>query len=223
MDLSEIEYGSLLSYTPRPISDSQKHAQTIMIKLKTDAVLSSQMTMSEYVADQISKNLDALPFADLFKVNPILIPTPKSSFSKPGTLWVPQRLTAALVSKSLGKEAISCLSRVTPVEKSAGNSPANRPPAEVHRDSMDVTIMLDKPKEILLVDDVVTRGATLLGAANKLAEAFPDARIRAFAVICTRTRHKDFLKINDPYKGLIYHTINGTFREQKEIFLNFNV
>lgn len=213
MNISKIEYGSLLSYTPRPISDSQKHAKTMMIKLKTDAVLPSQMTMSEYIADQISKNMETLQFADLFKVDPILIPTPKSSLSKPGTLWVPQCLATALVSRELGKESISCLSRVTPVTKSAGAPNADRPTAEVHRDSMCVTTMLDKPEELLLVDDVVTRGATLLGAANKLAEAFPDARIRAFVAMRTRSRQEDFVKFNDPCKGKIYHTINGTWRE----------
>ena len=152
--------------------------------------------------------------ADLFKVNPILVPTPKSSLIRPGDLWVPQRLATALVNRGLGKEAIPCLSRVIPVTKSAGADPADRPPAEVHRDSMGVERILDNPKEILLIDDVVTRGATVLGAANKLAEAFPDARIGAFIAMCTRTRTKDFVRINDPRMGEIYHTINGTFREQ---------
>jgi hypothetical protein len=62
--------------------------------------------------------------------------------------------------------------------------------------------------------NVVTRGATLLGAANKLAESFPDAHISAFVAMCTRTHPKDFVKINDPRMGEIYHTVNGTFREQ---------
>ncbi len=213
MRLNQIEYGSLLSYSPYGKSDIAWRSKTVMNQLKNDVVLeSSQMLMSDSIAEQISRNMETLPFADLFKVNPILVPTPKSSLIKKGTLWVPQRLATALVSRGLGKETISCLSRVTPVTKSAGTLSANRPTAEVHCDSMDVTTMLDKPDEILLVDDVVTRGATLLGAANKLIEAFPDARIRSFAAMRTRSRPGDFVKINHPCKGEIYHTINGTFR-----------
>lgn len=214
MLLDQIEYGSLLAYSPYGKSEDAWRSQTVTNQIKNDVVLQSQMSMSESIANQISRNLETLPFADLFKVNPILIPTPKSSFIRPGDLWVPQRLATALVNRGLGKEAISCLSRVTPVTKSAGTPSEDRPPAEVHRDSMGVKRILDKPKEILLIDDVVTRGATVLGAANKLAEAFPDARIRAFIAMCTRTRPKDFVRINDPRRGKIYHTVNGTFREQ---------
>ena len=36
---------------------------------------------------------------------------------------------------------------------------------------------------ILLVDDVITRGRTLAAAAMRLHEAFPNAEIRAFALV----------------------------------------
>jgi phosphoribosylpyrophosphate synthetase len=48
---------------------------------------------------------------------------------------------------------------------------------------MQVQKVLSEPSNILLVDDIITRGATLLGAASRLAEAFPKAEIRAFAVM----------------------------------------
>lgn len=38
---------------------------------------------------------------------------------------------------------------------------------------------------IVLIDDVVTRGTTLLAAASRIAEVYPDAEVRAYA--CVRT------------------------------------
>jgi hypothetical protein len=112
MLLDQIEYGSLLAYSPYGESEDAWLSKTVTNQIKNDVVLPSQMSMSDSIANQISRNLETLPFADLFKVNPILIPTPKSSLIQPGALWVPQRLTTALVSRGLGKEAIPCLSRV---------------------------------------------------------------------------------------------------------------
>lgn len=61
------------------------------------------------------------------------------------------------------------------------------------------------PNEILLVDDIVTRGATLLGAANRLAEAFPAARIRAFAAMRTISDPSEFIATYEPRSGTIEH------------------
>jgi gamma-glutamylcysteine synthetase len=67
-------------------------------------------------------------------------------------------------------------------------------------------------EEIVLVDDVVTRGATLLGAANRLTEAFPNVRIRAFAAMRTMTPPLVFRAINDPCIGTIELRGIDTFR-----------
>jgi hypothetical protein len=83
-----------------------------------------------------------------------------------------------------------------------------RPKAEDHYRSLEVHKIIVDPKEMLLVDDVVTRGATFLGAANKLKDSFPDARIRAFAAMrTTGSEPTPFCRIYDPKKGDI--TLNG--------------
>ncbi len=187
----------------------------MMITLKNDGFWQSKsnhILMSDYIAEGIKNNMRNLPFADYFNVNPILVPTPNSSLNKSGTLWVPQRLAAALVRKGLGSKVVECLNRVTPLPKSATSSATNRPKAAEHYNSMEVTKILHEPKEILLVDDVITRGATLLGAANKLADAFPNARIRAFAAIRTMSSESNFVRINDPCIGTINLNGSETFR-----------
>jgi Na+/citrate or Na+/malate symporter len=41
------------------------------------------------------------------------------------------------------------------------------------------------PERILLVDDVITKGRTLIAAATRVHEAFPQAPICAFALLRT--------------------------------------
>jgi hypothetical protein len=42
------------------------------------------------------------------------------------------------------------------------------------------------PERITLVDDFITKGATVLAGAARLAEAFPDAEIQAFVLVRTQ-------------------------------------
>jgi len=68
---------------------------------------------------------------------------------------------------------------------------------------MAVQKELSEPDEILLIDDFITRGSTFIGAANRLADTFPKANIRAFAGIKTISRPEKFRKIYDPCIGKI--------------------
>lgn len=215
MHLSTIEFGSLLSYSPRGNSDSQCRSRTITMALKNDQYVqlgSNQILMSDYIAQNLKTEMTNLPFVNYFKMNPILVPIPNSSFNKSGTLWVPQRIANALFKKGLGTKVVECLKRIKPLQKSATSLAANRPKASAHFDSLEVKKILFEPQEILLIDDVVTRGATLLGAANKLLEAYPDANIRAFAAIRTISTPENFTKIYDPCIGTITLRGEGTQR-----------
>ena len=153
------------------------------------------------LTSEIKNNLEKLPFANFFKVNPVLVPTPNSSLTKADTLWVPQRLATALVNNGLGKKVSSCLQREKPLRTFHTN--ADRPKAHEHYNSMSVQKELSEPDEILLIDDFITKGATFIGAANKLADAYPTANIRAFAGIKTISKPEKFRKIYDPCIGKI--------------------
>jgi len=57
--------------------------------------------------------------------------------------------------------------------------------------------------EIVLIDDVVTTGSTLLGCANKLLESYPSSLIRGFAVMRAVSNPVDFKQTLDPIVGAI--------------------
>lgn len=65
----------------------------------------------------------------------------------------------------------------------------------------------DGPAEIILVDDVVTKGATFAGAAARLMEIYPGVPIRGFAISRATS---DFDKIQDPLAGEIEIEADGS-------------
>ncbi|MBI1664074.1 MAG: hypothetical protein IS860_11460 [Nitrosopumilus sp.] len=78
---------------------------------------------------------------------------------------------------------------------------------------MKVKELLDTPREIVLVDDVITPGATTLGAVNRLADAFPNAKIRVFAAMRTISNPDEFSEIIQPCIGTITLLNENTWRE----------
>lgn len=208
MKITELEFGSLLSYTPKGSSPSSIHARNFMILLKSEGFVEKPTTgksvlMSEWVAETIRQYGKSLPFEHFFQPTTILVPTPKSSLMRPDTLWVPEKIASALAAKNIGARIQPCLNRVRPVPKAATSLAWNRPLARDHYKSLRVEGTISKPDEIILVDDVVTRGATLIGAANRLADAFPDSKIRAFAVMRTISNPNEFNQLIDPCIGSI--------------------
>jgi hypothetical protein len=215
MQITTLEFGSLFSYAPWGTSDTHFKSKTMTQMIKGDQYvsISRKVLMSDYIADSIKKNIKNLPFAIFFNTNSILVPVPTSSLMDPGSLWVTQRIANALVRKGLGKQSVECVKRVYALPKSSKSLAENRPKALDHYNSVKIEKLLVEPKEIILIDDVVTRGATLLGIANKLIEMFPNASIRGFAAMRTVTKSKEFVSINAPCVGTITLWENDTFRD----------
>lgn len=211
MNISEVKFGSLLTYTPRGKDTEHFRSRSVMRDLKNDAVLPSGNLMSTAIAQTIGSKLDGYPFSDYFKENTLLVPTPKSSLAQKDELWVPQRITSALANNGLGRME-ECLIRSTALPRSSTSLASDRPKAKQHYNSMKVKELLFNPEEIVLVDDVITRGATTLGAINKLADAFPNANIRVFAVMRTISDPDNFSEIIQPCVGTISLSGENTWR-----------
>ncbi|MGD6934215.1 MAG: hypothetical protein ACQCN5_08420 [Candidatus Bathyarchaeia archaeon] len=205
MNLSQLEFGALLSYSPHGTNQKAAHSKDVMKTLKRDLYVGNppSILMSEWIARTIQQKMAELPFAKFFEPNTVLVPAPKSSLMKPDTLWVPQRIATALVSVGIGKQVEPCLIRTKAVPKAASSSPNQRPTAIQHYESISVQSTLYKPNNIVLIDDIVTRGATLVGCANRLIEAFPQSRIRAFVAMRTISNPNEFDNVYSPCVGNI--------------------
>jgi hypothetical protein len=134
---------------------------------------------------------------------------PKSTLLTKGALWVPNQLSQELVRGGLGGAVAVLLERTEPIPKSATSLSADRPTAQRNYETLRVRESLESPSEILLVDDVVTAGATLLGAASRLAEEFPDVPIKGFAAARTVSVAARFRTTVEPVVGTIVLRSDG--------------
>jgi hypothetical protein len=207
MLLSDLEFGSYLTYTPKPQTEDSKKAKNLLLSIKFDTIRSeSGVPTSKFIIDRLMESLEKLPFKDYFGSSTSLVPVPKSSLMQEGSLWVPEKYAEELSRNGKGV-VFPCLKRVSAVAKAAFSQPENRPKATEHYNSIKVKSIMHVPREIVLIDDVVTRGATLLGCASRLKQAYPDVRIRGFAIVRTISDPSLFNKIADPCIGKI--TLNG--------------
>jgi hypothetical protein len=204
MPLSELAFAAFLSYTSRPAKDPGKASKDWMYHLKNDHLVGyPPMPMSKLVAKRLAETREALPFRDFLDGSAIAVPVPKSSLMKTGSLWVPLLLCKALKESGLVAEVLDCLRRNQPVRKSATSMPSERPTAQNHYDSLTVEKTLMVPTTFLLVDDVITRGATMLGCAQRLAEAFPKVQVHGFAAMRAISDEADFKGLSDPCLGSV--------------------
>lgn len=214
MNITEMEFGTLWTYSPWGETEEEFRSKTIKANLKTDAVRAEdEIPMSEYIARGIKNDLEKLPFAKFFNVKPVLVPMPSSSLTKANTLWVPLNLATALVKNGLGVKVSQCLQRTNPVRKSHAGPASKRLKAQEHYDSMSVQKELSDPAEILLIDDFITRGATSIGAASRLADAYPNTNIRVLVVMKTISNPKNFKKIIEPCIGKIVYSHGECFND----------
>lgn len=204
MRLNQLEFGSLLSYCPRGGNSTEIQSRQIMRYLKIDSFVENPpVLMSDWIASTIERRRSELPFSSFFRTDTVLVPLPRSSLLQPDSLWVPERIANALVRRRFGVRVLSCLTRARAVRKSATSQVGQRPTPTEHFESLAVQGSLGSTEDIVIVDDIVTRGHTMIGAANRLLEAFPSARIKAFAAMRTVSNWMEFSHIYDPQIGLI--------------------
>ncbi|MGP0055296.1 MAG: hypothetical protein ACLPQI_07065 [Steroidobacteraceae bacterium] len=135
----------------------------------------------------------------------VLVPVPGSEPWDSNFVSVTEHLALALAREGLGQGVWAGLRRVRAVGKSATAAPGARPTVAAHYDSFAVegTDSLSASPHFVLIDDVVTKGRTLLAAAARLQDALPGARIRAFALLRTMGMVPEVNRLLDPCVGEI--------------------
>lgn len=175
---SRIEFGAFAQYAVRANSALGEKSRRVR-----DAVKRGDTQVFDRAAIRIANDPECAALRALFGDEVVLVPAPGSAPLRQGALWVPELICAALLRAGLARTCYPWLTRTHAVKKSAFTAPAERPDARAHYDSMQASASLDTPARMVVVDDVVTRGCTLLGAVSRLNAAYPNADIKAFALM----------------------------------------
>ena len=120
----------------------------------------------------------------LFSGGSVLVPVPGSAPSGDAP-WAASTLAVALRDVGLAHTVWMGLRRRVAVRKSATAPSRARPSVSEHYESFLVVPHPGMVRRIVLIDDVITKGRTLLAAAARMQSAFPSADVRAFALIRT--------------------------------------
>jgi predicted amidophosphoribosyltransferase len=163
--------------------------------------------LTRYVAAVQDEVSGKILLDDLLGADALLIPVPPSSPPAPQAQWIASSLATTLQEMGLAQGVWPGLRRRFAVRKSATARAGARPTVWEHYDSFAVEptdgLVAGQLTRIVLVDDVVTRGRTLLAAAMRLHEACPTAQIRAFALLRTMGLVADIERLFQPCRGEI--------------------
>jgi hypothetical protein len=176
-----VAFASCYVYSPNGTGAESERSRVLRELLKA-----GEARLLFYYADRVRRELDSnASLAGFLDPNSVLVPVPGCTPSCADDRLIAERLAAAFITEGLGKALWRGVRRVRRVRKSATAPPGLRPTVAEHYESFAVERGLAAPSRIILVDDVVTKGRTLLAAAARLQEAFPTSDIRAFALLRT--------------------------------------
>jgi hypothetical protein len=171
--------GSWLVYATRADAPDAARIRNLVLFVKRDQIhLESRRLYVSLLVERMNEALGSV--GQLFRANTLLVPIPRAGLTRPNTVWPALSICRALHSTGLGGSVATILARTRAVHKSAGSQ--SRPSLQDHHESLTVQGSLDRLEQIVLVDDVVTSGTTLMAGAQRLREVFPRASIQAFAL-----------------------------------------
>jgi hypothetical protein len=206
--IREVAFASCYVYSPNGTGVESERSRVLRELLKA-----GEARVLFYYADRVRRELDAnASLAAFLGPGSVLVPVPGSAPSCADDRSITERLAAAFIAEGLGKAIWRGVRRVRRVRKSATAAPGSRPTVAEHYDSFAVERGVAAPPRIILVDDVVTKGRTLLAAAARLREEFPTSDIRAFALLRTMGLGQKVERLLNPCVGEIRWRAGDAFR-----------
>jgi hypothetical protein len=177
-----LRFASLLVYSPSGASQASVDSQKAMRELKN-----CRPALLARIVLRLKQQFEAGRLRDFLGPDVVLVPAPRRVPPKLKVpSWPAKDLCDRLVTEGLGASVELLLTRHKAVPKSAlQRKGVDRPGPDAHAESIRATPLLLAPSRITIVDDVVTRGSTLLGCAWVLCGALPKAQVRGLAAVRT--------------------------------------
>jgi len=213
---SEVEFASFLVYNPSKTRFPEEIAHNSRVVARAVKNETAQWAKAQRLAERLRDEIDDDIREKFLPRNATLVPMPgHAPMKKPlASHWPGRELCEQFVEAGLGAQWLPLLERLKAVPKSAFASKEEREDltAEVHYDSFSVSVDLAAGTTLVLVDDVVTRGTTMLAGIARLQAAYPQAAVRGFALI--RTMSSELITaVKAPCEGKIRQVPWGTQRE----------
>jgi hypothetical protein len=154
----------------------------------------------------------AVGLADYFPAAAILVPVPGRASARAEGPWVAHRLACEIQHIGLAAHVWPVLRRAKFLTSSAQAWRWQRPTVAENCESLafrDIPLprlaqeTAAADTQLVLVDDVVTKGRTLLAAAMRLRERLPRAAIRGFALFRTMGLVGELASLVEPCRGFI--------------------
>ncbi len=194
-----VAFASCYVYSPNGTGAESERSRVLRELLKA-----GETRVLFHYADRVRREFDANASLTAFLgPSSVLVPVPGSAPSRGDDRLITERLAAAFMAEGLGNAIWRGVRRVRRVRKSATALPGSRPTVAEHYASFAVEPGGEAPSRIVLVDDVVTKGRTLLAAAARLRESFPTSDVRAFALLRTLGLGQKVERLFDPCVGQI--------------------
>ncbi len=193
-----IPFTSFYVYSPRGTGWVAEDSRAMCGRVKAgDSIWLPRLAACVYRASLHHRDL-----ARVFARGGVLVPVPGSGRTSDRP-WAALQLALALSQVGFGLRVWTGLHRRYGVVKSATAGAAGRPSVREHYDSFAATLPAWPTCRIILVDDVVTKGRTLLAAAARLRTVAADVDVRAFALLRTAGFADHIERTIEPCQGVI--------------------
>jgi hypothetical protein len=206
--VKSLSFASCYSYSPRGVGAVAEASRRVCERVKT----ADPWWLPRYAGFVFQASLTDPRLAALFARGTLLVPIPGSNPWDGDALWPALELAIALGEVGLGLPVWTGLRRHTRVRKSATAPSGWRPSVRQHYESFSVRSPVPVSR-LVLVDDVITKGRTLLAAAARLQAEMPQADIRAFGLMRTRGFQPHLDQVAEVCHGVVRWVAGDAWRE----------
>jgi predicted amidophosphoribosyltransferase len=204
-----LPFAACYAYSPQGCADVSERSRLMCARVKGGGT----KWLEHYAARVREQVIQKQLFCDLFHPDAWLVPVPKGRATLRGCFWPARQLALAFKATGLAGTVWTGLRRVTSVERSSAAWMWERPTVQQHFQSFAVMRSVTPPPSIVLIDDVITKGRTLVAAAMSFHEAFPQTQIRAFALVRTMGLILDIERLIDPCRGEVHWNGQDAYRD----------